>query len=100
MDKNDPLYLACRNGIFMLPDRVVQSLSAFVSDGFVYLRQDDDMLTISSTRVADGRRRVLGPRFRAPMFREATMLAIVDLHDSLQIMGVQWRAISPAPAPF
>jgi hypothetical protein len=91
MDANEGLYIVCQNGVFILPDRVYEALSSLVTNGFVYLRQDDDSLTISTSRIADGRRRVLNTRFRAPMFREATRLAIVDLKDSIRVMGVEWR---------
>ena len=91
MDANQGLYIVCQNGVFILPDRVYEALSSMVTNGFVYLRQDDDSLTISTTRITDGRRRVLNTRFRVPMFREATRLAIVDLNDSIRLMGVEWR---------
>ena len=89
MDANDPLYVVCRNGVFILPDTVYHSLSKLVTSGFVYLRQDDEVLTISTTRLVDGRRRVLQPRFRAPMFRGATKVAIVDLKESIRVMAVR-----------
>lgn len=92
MDAKEPLYVVCRNGVFILPERVVKALSAQVPNGFVYLRQDEDSLTISTTRITDGRRRVLGPRFRAPMFRDATRLGIVDYRESIRIIAVERRA--------
>jgi hypothetical protein len=88
MNPNEPLYVVCHNGVFVIPDALFRSLSALVKNGFVYLRQDIDTLTISSTRIADGRRRVLNGRFRANMFREATRLAIVDLRGTIQVMAV------------
>lgn len=88
---NEPLYVICHNGVFILPDEVVHALSQLVTNGFVYLRQDEDVLTISTTRVTDGRRRVLQARFRAPMFRDATKLAIVDLKESIRVMAVERR---------
>jgi len=93
MPTNEPLYVVCRNGVFLLPDHVVQSLSA-LTDRFVYLREDQDVLTISTTKVAEGHRRLLQSRFRAPMFREATMLAIVDLNESIRVMAVERRRVS------
>ncbi|HEX8168923.1 MAG TPA: hypothetical protein VF824_00110 [Thermoanaerobaculia bacterium] len=89
MDANDAQYVVCRNGVFVLPEAIVRSLQAYVTHGFVYLRQDEDTLTISSTRVTDGHRRLLTGRFRAPMFRHATRLGIVDLNDSVQVMAVR-----------
>ena len=87
----EPQYVVCRNGVFLLPDGVMQSLSSFVSNGFVYTREDEDTLTISTVRLTDGRRRALQSRFRAPMFRDATMLAIVDLKESIRVMAVERR---------
>ena len=88
MDANQPLYIVCRNGVFLLPIAVYKTLGAYVTNGFVYLRQDDDVLTISTTKITDGRRRLLNTRFRAPMFRGATQLAIVNLNDSVRVMAV------------
>jgi hypothetical protein len=85
------IYVVCHNGVFLLPDEVVKSLSTMVTNGFVYLREDEDMLTISTTRLADGRRRVLQNRYRSPMFRDATKLAIVDLKESIRVMAVEKR---------
>jgi hypothetical protein len=88
MDANPGHYVACHGGVFLLPDEVYRSLAAQVTNGFVYLRQDDEVLTISTTRITDGRRRVLNSRFRAPMFREAKTLAIVDYRESVRVMAV------------
>jgi hypothetical protein len=91
MDAKEPLYVVCQNGVFILPEHVVRMLSAQAPHGFVYLREDEDSLTISTSRLAAGKRRVLNARFRSPMFREATKLGIVDYRDSLRIMPVEWR---------
>jgi hypothetical protein len=91
MDAKEPQYVVCQNGVFILPEPVYRALSALVVNGFVYLRQDEDMLTISSTRIADGHRRVLNTRFRAPMFRNATRLGIVELNESVRLIAVEWR---------
>jgi hypothetical protein len=91
MDAKEPLYVVCQNGVFILPEHVFRMLSSQVTNGFVYLRQDEDSLTISCTRITDGRRRVLNARFRSPMFREAVKLGIVDYRDSIRIMPVEWR---------
>jgi hypothetical protein len=96
MDANEPLYVVCRNGVFILPERLVRALSSQISNGFVYLRQDEDSLTISTTRIADGRRRVLGARFRAPMFRDAVKLGIANYNESIRIIAVQRRSNSSA----
>jgi hypothetical protein len=96
MDAKEPLYVGCQNGVFILPEHVLKALGTFVTNGFVYLRQDEDTLTISPTRIADGRRRLLSGRFRAPMFREATKLAIVGYQESIRVMGVEWRVNATA----
>lgn len=89
MDAKEPLYVVCHNGVFVLPESVFRALAALVSNGFLYLRQDDEVLTISTTRIADGYRRVLNPRFRAQMFRTARALAIVHYPDSVRVMAVR-----------
>jgi hypothetical protein len=88
MDANHEHYVVCHNGVFLLPDDVYQSLAALVTNGFVYLRQDDEVLTISTTRITGGYRRVLNARFRAPMFRGAKKLAIVNYKESVRVMAV------------
>ena len=88
MDANDPLYILCRNGVFILPESVCSALRALVPRGFVYLRQDDEVLTIATARIAGGYRRLLSGRIRAPMFRGAKKLAIVDYNDSLRVMAI------------
>ena len=98
MDAKEPLYVVCQNGVFFLPDEVYKALASFVTNGFVYLRQDDDSLTISTSRITDGRRRVLNTRFRVPMFVDATMLGIVDLKESIRIIAVERRVTAPARA--
>jgi hypothetical protein len=99
MDAKEPLYVVCQNGVFILPEHVLRMLSSQVTNGFVYLREDDDSLTISSTRITDGRRRVLNARFRSPMFREAVKLGIVDYRDSIRIMPVEWRVNATRRVP-
>lgn len=88
MDANAEHYVVCHNGVFLLPEEVYQTLAGQVTNGFVYLRQDEDVLTISTTRITDGRRRVLNMRFRAPMFRDAKRLAIVNYRESVRVMAV------------
>ena len=85
---NEPLYVVCHNGVFSLPDAIYRSLASLVRNNFVYLRQDEDGLTISTTRLTDGHRRLLNTRFRSPMFRSARQLAIVDLKESIRVMAV------------
>jgi hypothetical protein len=88
MDANEPLFIVCHKGAFVLPESIYKSLASFVTNGFVYLRQDPDALTISTARITDGHRRVLQSRFRAPMFRDATRLAIVNLKGSIRVIAV------------
>lgn len=91
MDANEAQYVVCQNGAFVLPDAIYRLLSTLVTNGFVYLRQDDDVLTVATSRIAEGRRRVLHPRLRSPMFRDARRLAIVHFSDSIRVMAVESR---------
>lgn len=86
MDANESHFVGCHNGIFVLPDAIYRSLASFVTNGFVYVRQDEDGLTISSTRLDGGHRRALNTRYRAPAFRGSKKLAIVDLKESIRVM--------------
>jgi hypothetical protein len=89
MDANEPLYVVCRNGTFILPDDIYRALEALVTNGFVYLRQDEDTLTISTTSLPGGHRRPLNARIRVQMFRNAIKLGIVDLKQGLRVMAVR-----------
>ena len=86
---NEPYFIVCHQGVFQLPEAIYKSLATLVRKNFVYLRQDNDALTISTTQIAGGRRRVLHTHYRAPMFRTATRLAIVDLKESIRVMAVE-----------
>ena len=88
MDANQYQYVVCHNGVFLLPENVYDSLAALVTNGFVYMRQDAEVLTISTTRITEGRRKVLNMRYRVPMFRGAKKLAIVDYKESVRVMAV------------
>jgi hypothetical protein len=85
------IYVACQNGLFVLPEKVLAALEVLAPRKIVYLRQDEDSLTISPERIADGRRRQLHAHYKVPMFRTATKLAIVDMRDSIRLMAVAWR---------
>lgn len=89
MSANEEQYVVCSNGVFTLPDAIFRSLSTLVTNGFVYLREDTDVLTISTTKIAGGHRRVLNARFRAPMLREASRVAIVNLRESIRVMAIE-----------
>ena len=85
---NEQLSIVCHNGVFVLPEAVYKSLASFARNDFIYIREDEDALLISTIPIADGRRRVLHMRLRAPMFRNARQLAIVDFRDSVRIMPI------------
>lgn len=85
---NEHTYIVCHNGVFTLPEAIYKSLAALVRNGFVYLRQDDDALMISTTRLNGGHRRALHTHYRAPMLRTATRVAIVDLKEAIRVMPV------------
>lgn len=87
------MYVLCSNGVFNLPEEIYRSLSALATNGFVYLREDEDVLTISTTKIDGGRRRTINTHYRSPMFRDAMQVAIVDLRESIRVM-----AVAPAPA--
>lgn len=88
MDANQYQYVVCHNGVFVLPVDVYDSLAALVTNGFVYMRQDAEVLTISTTRITEGRRKMLNMRYRVSMFRGAKKLAIVDYKESVRVMAV------------
>lgn len=94
MSANEELHVVCNHGVFTLPESVFRAFSTLVTNGFVYLREDSDVLTISTTKIAGGRRRMLNTYYRSRMFRQATRLAIVDLRESIRIMITE-----SAPAP-
>lgn len=85
---NEPLFIVCHNGVFLLPDAVYESLAALARNAFVYIREDEDALLISTTPVNGGRKRVLHTRVRSPMFLDEKYLAIVDLKESIRVMPV------------
>lgn len=88
MDANPSHYVICHHGVFVLPDELTKALAAQIRNGFVYLREDDEVLTISIAPIDGGYRRLLSGRFRAPMFRGAATLGIVDYRESLRVMAV------------
>jgi hypothetical protein len=88
MDANESHFVVCHNGVFTLPEAIYKSLASMVTNGFVYLRQDEDGLTISSTKLNGGHRRVLNTHYRAPAFRGSTRLAIVDLREAIRVMPI------------
>jgi alpha-amylase/alpha-mannosidase (GH57 family) len=88
MDANHEHYIGCHNGVFLLPENAYRTLADLVTNGFVYLRQDEEVLTISTSRIVGGHRRQLNSRYRVSMFREARKLAIVNYNDSLRVMVV------------
>ncbi|HYC62632.1 MAG TPA: hypothetical protein VEK79_23980 [Thermoanaerobaculia bacterium] len=99
MDANEPLYVVCRNGAFTLPESIFRALSAQVTNGFVYFREDEDSLTISATRITGAFRRPFLARMRAPMFRNATQLGIVNLRESIRVMVTDGAGRAPSAPP-
>ena len=85
---NEPFYIVCYNGVFILPDEIYKSLASFARNDFIYWREDEDGLLISTTPITDGRRRVLHTRIRSQMLRSARQVAIVDLKESIRVMPV------------
>jgi len=88
---NEPFYIVCHNGVFVLPDAIYKSLSSFARNDFIYWREDEDGLLISTAPIADGRRRTLHTRIRAQMLRNARQVAIVDLKESIRVMPLSER---------
>lgn len=88
MDANEPLFVVCRKGVFALPEHICKLLHSLMENGFVYTREDEDVLTISTTRITEGRRRLMRGHFRVPMFRDAKKLAIVNYQESVRVMVV------------
>ena len=88
MDANEPLFVVCRKGVFALPEHIRKLLHPLMKNGFVYTREDEDVLTISTTRITEGRRRLMRGHFRVPMFRDAKKLAIVNFQESLRVMQI------------
>lgn len=88
MAANESSFVVCRNGLFTLPESVYRSLLSVVGDGFVYTRQDEDVLTISTTKIVGGRRRTLNTWVRSPMFLQAQTLAVMNLRESVRVMAV------------
>ena len=85
------LPVRCINGVFMIPDALLRKLQNDSPKGYMYLRQDEDVLTIAPFRLADGRRRMVNARVRAPIFRQATHVMVVPVGETLQVMPIDWR---------
>ena len=88
---NEPLIIRCAGGTFTLQLPLDEALRAAAPNGLIYMREDEDMLTISATRVADARRRHLHPSYRLGIFRDVVKLAVIDMTENLRIMPVEWR---------
>lgn len=86
-----PVFVPCINGLFSIPDELFEGLRQACPQGTLYIRQDEDILTISPTRITDARKRHLNQRYRIPMFRTATQLAVIDMVENIRVMAVQWR---------
>jgi hypothetical protein len=87
--------IACVSGVFTLPDEMFRNLKRAAANGLIYIRQDEDSMILSPTRIADGRRRQLNRQYRAQIFRTATRLAVIEMGDTVRLMAVQWRPTRP-----
>jgi hypothetical protein len=57
----------------------------------VYMRHDEDILTISSERLNGGRKRLLHERYKIYRLQGAIQVAICRVGDAFQVMPVAWR---------
>jgi len=85
----------CANGIFLLPDSTFERLAANSRSGLVFIREDEDGVTISPEPLSDGRRRQLKKKCKALSLREATEVELIDMGDDVRIMPVEWRPKRP-----
>lgn len=88
---SEPTFIPCVGGLFVLPPDIQTSLSENAAKGLVYIRQDDETLTISPFWIQDGKRRRLAGEMKVGMFRTASRLAILPLPEGIRIMAVEWR---------
>lgn len=59
--------------------------------GLIYTRSDEDVFTISTNRIVDGRKRRLNESYKIPMFRNVSCIALIDLNENIRLMAVEWR---------
>lgn len=85
------MFVLCSNGIFHLPDAAFEKLAANADNGQIFIREDEDGVTISPEHLLGGRRRLLKKKCKALSLREATEVAVIDLGPDVRIMPVQWR---------
>lgn len=84
-----------------LPQEVYEALRAASPSGMVFLRHDEDVLTISPTRFLDARRRQLHQSYRSPILRAAVKASVMVLGEVIQVMPVEWRTRGPRdPEPL
>jgi hypothetical protein len=86
----------CIAGVFTLPPEIFEALQAAATTGLIYLREDEDMLTLSPTRFTDARRRQLHPSYRILKYRDVVKVAIINMDENIRIMPVEWRTRSSA----
>jgi hypothetical protein len=86
-----PAIVPCANGVFEIPLPMFEQMRVAAAYGMVFVREDEDSMTISADELADGKRRQLHPHYRAHGFREATRLVIVPMPSMLKVMPVHWR---------
>lgn len=87
--------------MFTLPPELFDVLKNAAPAGFVFLREDEDVLTISAEKMNGSRRRQLNHTYKALSFRSAILLSVVNIADTLQLMPVEWRKrrLTPSQPP-
>ncbi|HEY5609596.1 MAG TPA: hypothetical protein VIL97_00200 [Thermoanaerobaculia bacterium] len=87
----EPRVVVCNNGFITLPDEIYETLRSAAPNGIVYVREDQDVVTISIGKLKDARRRQLHHRYRIRALRDAARVAIIELPDGVQLMPAEWR---------
>lgn len=83
--------VACNNGFIVLPDELYETLRSGAVNGSVYLREDEDVVTISVAKLQGARRRLLNHGYRIHALREASRVAIIEFPEGVQLMPAEWR---------
>lgn len=83
--------IPCHGGVFTLPDEVFRLLKQAAPSSLVYLRNDRDCMVISPVPIPDGRKRRINRQYRADIFSDATVLAVIRMGDTIRLMAVCWR---------
>jgi hypothetical protein len=91
---NDPLIIRCAGGVFTLPTELLEWLRSRTTTGLIYIREDEDVLILSPTRITDARRRALHPSYRIASYRDVVKVAVINMDENVRIMPVEWRTRS------